>query len=81
VAPDFAFAAKVLNEWPHRSISVLRSTAGLGRTATFTPLYKAPFLRATDALYLRATLTAIANKHPKSRIDDLMQWAFQKKSS
>jgi hypothetical protein len=31
--------------------------------------------------YLRATLTAIANKHPKSRIDDLMPWAFQKTSS
>jgi len=31
--------------------------------------------------YLRTTLTAIANKHPKSRIDDLTPWAFQKTSS
>ena len=31
--------------------------------------------------YLRATLTAIANKPPKLRIDDLMPWAFQKTSS
>ena len=30
---------------------------------------------------LRATLTAIANKHPKPRIDDLMPWDFQKTSS
>jgi transposase len=31
--------------------------------------------------YLRATLTAIANRHPASRIDDLMPWVFQKQSS
>jgi len=31
--------------------------------------------------YLRETLTAIANRHPASRIDDLMPWAFQKPSS
>ena len=31
--------------------------------------------------YLRETLTAIANRHPASRIDDLMPWAFQKQSS
>ena len=31
--------------------------------------------------YLRTTLTAIANKPPKPRIDDLMPWAFQKTSS
>ena len=31
--------------------------------------------------YLRETLTAIANGHPASRIDDLMPWAFQKPSS
>jgi len=31
--------------------------------------------------YLRTILTAIADKHPKSRIDDLMPWAFQKTSS
>jgi len=30
---------------------------------------------------LRATLTATTNKHPKSRIDDLMPWAFRKTSS
>lgn len=30
--------------------------------------------------YLRETLTAIANGHPASRIDDLMPWAFQKQS-
>ena len=31
--------------------------------------------------HLRATLTAIANGHPVSRIDDLMPWAFQKPST
>jgi len=31
--------------------------------------------------YLRETLTAIANGHPASRIDDLMPWAFQKPST
>ena len=30
---------------------------------------------------LRTTLTAIANKPPKPRIDDLMPWAFQKTSN
>jgi hypothetical protein len=39
-------------------------------------------LNAVDPYaYLRATLTAIANRHPASRIDDLMPWAFQKTSS
>ena len=39
-------------------------------------------LNAVDPYaYLRATLTAIANRHPASRIDDLMPWAFQKLSS
>jgi len=39
-------------------------------------------LNAVDPYaYLRTTLTAIANKHPKSLIDDLMPWAFQKTSS
>lgn len=31
--------------------------------------------------YLRDTLTAIANGHPMSRIDELMPWAYPKKSS
>ena len=39
-------------------------------------------LNAVDPYaYLRATLIAIANKHPKSHIDDLMPWEFQKTSS
>ncbi len=39
-------------------------------------------LNAVDPYaYLRATLTAIANRHPASRIDDLMPWVFQKRSS
>ena len=39
-------------------------------------------LNAVDTYaYLRATLTAIANRHPASRIDDLMPLAFQKQSS
>ena len=39
-------------------------------------------LNAVDTYaYLRATLTAIANRHPASRLDDLMPWAFQKQSS
>ena len=39
-------------------------------------------LNAVDPYaYLRATLTAIANGHPVSRIDDLMPWAFQKPST
>ena len=39
-------------------------------------------LNAVDPYaYLRATLTAIANRHPASRLDDLMPWAFQKQSS
>ena len=31
--------------------------------------------------YLRSTLEAITNGHPKSQIDDLMPWAFAKVSS
>ena len=39
-------------------------------------------LNAVDTYaYLRATLTAIANRHPASRLDDLMPWDFQKQSS
>ncbi len=39
-------------------------------------------LNAVDPYaYLRATLTAIANGQPVSRIDDLMPWAFQKPST
>ncbi|OZA14159.1 MAG: hypothetical protein B7Y02_04960 [Rhodobacterales bacterium 17-64-5] len=39
-------------------------------------------LNAVDPYaYLRATLTAIANHHPASRIDNLMPWAFQNQSS
>lgn len=39
-------------------------------------------LNAVDTYaYLRATLAAIANRHPASRIDDLRPWAFQKLSS
>ena len=36
-------------------------------------------LNGTDPYaYLRETLTAIANGHPASRIDDLMPWVFKK---
>ena len=39
-------------------------------------------LNAVDPYaYLRATLAAIANRHPASRVDDLMPWAFQQPSS
>jgi len=31
--------------------------------------------------YLKATLEALANGHPQSRIDELMPWAFKKKST
>jgi transposase len=31
--------------------------------------------------YLRHTLKAITNGHPKAKIDDLMPWAFPKISS
>jgi transposase len=31
--------------------------------------------------YLKATLEALANGHPQSRIDDLMPWAFKRASS
>jgi hypothetical protein len=31
--------------------------------------------------YLKATLEALANGHPQSRIDDLMPWAFKPTSS
>ena len=31
--------------------------------------------------YLRATIEAVANRHPKSQIDDLMPWAFAKTST
>ncbi|TRW94660.1 transposase domain-containing protein, partial [Paracoccus sp. M683] len=30
--------------------------------------------------YLRATLTAIANGHPQSRLDDLLPWNFKPSS-
>ena len=30
--------------------------------------------------YLRRNLEAITNDHPKSKIDDLMPWAFAKRS-
>lgn len=36
---------------------------------------------ADPCAYLRDTLTAIANRHPVSRIDELMPWAYPKKSS
>jgi hypothetical protein len=39
-------------------------------------------LNAVDPYaYPRATLAAIANRHPAPRIDNLMPWAFQKQSS
>ena len=39
-------------------------------------------LNAVDPFaYLRETLTAIANRHPASRIDALMPWAFQKSAT
>jgi transposase len=31
--------------------------------------------------YLKATLQALANGHPQSRLDDLMPWAFKPASS
>ena len=31
--------------------------------------------------YLRATIEAVANRHPKSQIDDLVPWAFVKTST
>ena len=54
-----------------------------GRTwARMASLIETCKLNAVDPYaYLRTTLTAIAQKHPKSRIDDLMPWAFQKTSS
>lgn len=54
-----------------------------GRTwVRMASLIKTCKLNAVDPYaYLRATLTAIANGHPASRIDDLMPWAFQKPSS
>ena len=39
-------------------------------------------LNAVDPYaYIRDTLTAIANGHPMSRIDELMPWAYATKSS
>ena len=54
-----------------------------GRTwARMASLIETCKLNAVDPYaYLRATLTAIANRHPASRIDDLMPWAFQIQSS
>lgn len=50
--------------------------------ARMTSLIETCKLNAVDPYaYLRRTLTAIANRHPASRIDDLMPWAFQKPSS
>ena len=53
-----------------------------GRTwARMASLIETCKLNAVDPYaYLRETLTAIANGHPASRIDDLMPWAFQKPS-
>ena len=53
-----------------------------GRTwARMASLIETCKLNAIDPYaYLRETLTAIANGHPASRIDDLMPWAFQKPS-
>ena len=54
-----------------------------GRTwARMASLIETCKLNAVDPYaYLRRTLTAIANKHPKSRIDELLPWTFQKPSS
>ena len=54
-----------------------------GRTwARMASLIETCKLNAVDPYaYLRATLTDIANRHPASRIDDLMPWVFQKQSS
>ena len=54
-----------------------------GRTwARMASLIETCKLNAVDPYaYLHTTLTAIANRHPASRIDDLMPWAFQKQSS
>ena len=54
-----------------------------GRTwARMASLMETCKLNAVDPYaYLRTTLTAIANRHPASRIDDLMPRAFQKQSS
>ena len=54
-----------------------------GRTwARMASIMETCKLNAVDPYaYLRTTLTAIANRHPASRIDDLMPWAFQKQTS
>lgn len=54
-----------------------------GRTwARMASLIETCKMNAVDPYaYLRETLTAIANRHPASRTDDLMPWAFQKPSS
>jgi hypothetical protein len=50
--------------------------------ARMAPIIETCKMKAVDPYtYLRETLTAIANGHPASRIDDLMPWAFQKPSS
>jgi len=36
--------------------------------------------RVEPFTYLKATLTAIANGHPQSRIDDLLPWNFKPSS-
>jgi transposase len=54
-----------------------------GRTwARMASIIETCKLNAVDPYaYMRTTLTAIANRHPASRIDDLMPWAFQNQSS
>ena len=51
-----------------------------GRTwARMASIIETCKLNAVDPYaYMRTTLTAIANRHPASRLDDLMPWAFQK---
>ena len=54
-----------------------------GRTwARMASIIETCKLNAVDPYaYMRTTLTAIANRHRASRIDDLMPWAFQNQSS
>jgi hypothetical protein len=68
----------MLSEWVG-ACSGIRSHDEGGRTwARMASLIETCKLNAIDPYaYLRETLTAIANGHPASRIDDLMPWAFQ----
>ena len=56
--------------------------AGGANWATIASLIETCKLNSIDPYaYLRATHEAITNSHPKSQIDDLMPWAFDKTST